>query len=79
MLETLHRAGSAIRNSELLRRQAWLWGTIEPLWQRAFGTLARGGGYAAHINAVKQWERLVPMAQDGFDEALAEAIRAVAR
>jgi FkbM family methyltransferase len=51
MLETLHRVGSQIRNSELLRRQAWLWNTVEPLWQRAFGRISRGVGYATHINA----------------------------
>lgn len=51
MLETLHRAGSLIRNSELLRRQAWLWGTLEPLWQRAFETFSRSAGYSTHINA----------------------------
>ena len=36
MLETLHRTGSRIRNSDLLRRQTWLWRRVEPLWNGLF-------------------------------------------
>jgi FkbM family methyltransferase len=50
MLETLHRLGSRLRNSKVLRRQAWLWGALEPLWQSAFGRWSRNTGYATHIN-----------------------------
>src|SRR5262252_4403222 len=50
MLEKLHRAGSKIRNSPLLRRQQWLWNAVEPIWQGAFGRFASDRGYAARVN-----------------------------
>jgi FkbM family methyltransferase len=34
----------------VLRRQAWLWRAVEPIWNRAFGRLSTGSGFAAHIN-----------------------------
>jgi FkbM family methyltransferase len=50
MLETLHRIGSRVRNSKLLRRQRWLWSIVEPAWQCIFHRATRRCGYATHIN-----------------------------
>ena len=50
MLVTLHRAGSKVRNSALLRRQAWLWKSVEPIWEHAFGRLSKHTGFAARVN-----------------------------
>lgn len=46
----MHRIGSGIRNSGLLRNQAWIWQTIEPIWNGAFKRIYTRNGYPAHIN-----------------------------
>jgi FkbM family methyltransferase len=50
MIETLHRIGSRIRHSRFLDDQKWLWGTVEPYWQRIFERLSQRRGFATHIN-----------------------------
>jgi FkbM family methyltransferase len=50
MIEALHRFGSSIRRSRLLRDQGWLWSAVEPRWQRAFGRLTREAGYPTRVN-----------------------------
>jgi FkbM family methyltransferase len=50
MLESLHRVGSRIRNAPLLKKQAWLWNRVEPVWQLTFGRLAKERGYATRVN-----------------------------
>jgi FkbM family methyltransferase len=49
MLATIHRLGSQVRNSSLLREQTWLWNTVEPAWQWAFGVLTKPRGYSTRI------------------------------
>jgi FkbM family methyltransferase len=50
LLETLHRTGSRIRNSDLLRRQTWLWRRVEPMWNALFERASTRRGYRANIN-----------------------------
>jgi len=50
LLETLHRIGSRIRNSDLLRRQTWLWRRVEPLWNGLFERASTKHGYLTHLN-----------------------------
>lgn len=51
MFESVHRAGSGIRNSRLLKNQACLWKRVEPAWQGFFRLLARRRGFATQINS----------------------------
>lgn len=46
----MHTIGSGIRNSGILRNQAWIWQTIEPIWNGAFKRIYGRNGYPAHIN-----------------------------
>ena len=48
--DLMHRIGSGVRNSDILRNQAWIWQTIEPIWNRAFKRIYARNGYPAHIN-----------------------------
>jgi FkbM family methyltransferase len=50
LLEILHRTGSRIRNSDLLRRQTWLWRRVEPLWNVLFERASSRRGYLTHLN-----------------------------
>ncbi len=50
MLESVHRLGSKIRHSPLLRRQTWLWQRVEPVWQAAFARASKDRGFETRIN-----------------------------
>jgi len=50
MLEALHRTGSRIRNSAVLRRQTWLWRRVEPLWIALFERASTQHGFLTHLN-----------------------------
>jgi FkbM family methyltransferase len=50
LLEAIHRLGSKIRHSSLLRRQTWLWQRVEPLWQSAFARASQRSGFETRIN-----------------------------
>ena len=51
MMESVHRLGSSIRNSRLLKQQRWLWDLVEPAWQGLFAAASRKKGFAARVNA----------------------------
>ena len=46
----MHRIGSGIRNSDVLRNQTWIWQSIEPIWNGAFKLVYSRTGYPTHIN-----------------------------
>src|SRR5579859_5276677 len=48
--DLMHRMGSGIRNSGILRNQTWIWQTVEPIWNGAFRRIYARYGYPAHIN-----------------------------
>jgi FkbM family methyltransferase len=50
VIEIAHRLGSRLRHCALLERQAWLWGRLEPTWERAFRRLTRRRGYPTVVN-----------------------------
>jgi len=50
LLESIHRLGSKIRHSPLLRRQTWLWQRVEPVWQAAFARASKDRGFETRIN-----------------------------
>ena len=50
MLEKLHQIGSRVRHTPVLERQRWLWGTVEPAWQRVFARMSEQQGFSTHIN-----------------------------
>jgi FkbM family methyltransferase len=53
VLEALHRSGSRIRNSDLLRRQTWLWRRVEPMWNALFERASIQRGYLTSLNGDK--------------------------
>lgn len=46
----VHRAGSRVRNSTMLRHQRWLWQTVEPQWNKLFARVSEDTGYPAELN-----------------------------
>jgi len=76
----LHRAGSRLRHSPVLERQAWLWTRVEPAWQRAFRVLTGRRGYETEVNGERmrltyeygsRYDRLADYETDVHDAFLA--------